>query len=59
MQDNTLFPYTYEFGVLSETRKTAREFRELALWPDNSEPVMVTSTTSMKEATSWMLTSTL
>ena len=43
MQDNTLFPYTYEFGVLSETRKTAREFRELAMWPDNSEPVMVTS----------------
>lgn len=43
MQNNTLLPYKYEFGVLSDAYKTKREFRELALWPDDSEPVNVTS----------------
>lgn len=43
MQNNTQFPYTYEFKVLSEARKTTREFRELSLWPVESEPVTVTA----------------
>ena len=43
MQNNTLFPYTYEFRILSDGRKTTREFRELTLWPDGSKPVAVTA----------------
>lgn len=43
MQNNTLFPYTYEFGILSGAFKNTRQFKELALWPDGSEPVTVTS----------------